>query len=472
MGLMRLFVHDQDRLSQIDPARVFMAGLDELPWFGHVIASDGELIVQRAESESGYVTLPWHVQGQGELLISTATLIERERPYFLEVELARGFVQRVRTQLASWELVGLVVPATLRKDLAAATHDFCQAATRQHDRPTAARFAESAIDKSAQLANNLAAEYARQALTARLSTASRLGTLSGVKLTDAMPAKGARDPIKKAFNLVALPCSWRAIEASEGKRKFEAIDEQIKWAQQSNLKIMAGPLLVFDERHVPDWTYLWEGDSHTLGKLMIEHVRSVVKKLRGRVQIWHVASRMNRDHVLSLDEEQRLQLVAQAVSAVRELDARTPIIVSFDQPWAEYMATRQTDLAPWHYADALVRADLGIAGLGIELNIGPQPHASASRTPLALSRLLDQWSLFDLPLLVSLSRGEHNEVDTPGWLENHLPLLVAKNCVQLVVWNQLTDEGAELPGAGLFDDSDKPKPSLDAWRKLRESYLT
>ncbi len=472
MGLMRLFVENQDRLSQIDPARVYMAGMDELPWFGHVIINEKHLVIQRAESDSGFVSLPWPVAGRGELLLSTATLMERESPYFLEVELARGLVQRTRNQLASWELMGLVVPNQLRDMLAEATTNFCRAATRQTEPRKAADFAELAIDQAAEVAEQLAGEYARQALTARLSAASRLGTLSGVQLGDDMPKPIVGDQVKSAFNLVALPCSWRSIEASEGKRQWKAIDEQLKWAQQSGLKVMAGPLLEFDERRVPDWTYLWEGDSQTLGTLMIDHVKSVVKRYRGKVNIWHVASRINRDSVLSLGEEERLQLVAQMVRAVRDIDARTPLIVSFDQPWAEYMANRQTDLAPWHYADALVRADLGIAGLGLEINIGPQPQATANRTPLAFSRLIDQWSLFELPLLVSLTRGDHNAEATASWLDHHLPLIMAKNCVQLLLWNQLSDDRAELPRSGLFDDQGVAKPTLGVWRKLRESYLT
>ena len=473
MGLMRLFVENRERISQLDPSRVFMAGMDELPWFGHVLVRDDHIVIQRAESDSGCVSLPWHVAGRGHLLLATTTLMEREEPYFLEIELARGLVQRIRNQLASWEMMGLATPDSLRDDLATATQQFSRAATRQSHPAEAAQLAESAIDLGVQIAEQLADAYARQALTARLSSASRLGTLSGVDIGDRLPVEEARDAIRQAFNMVALPMSWRSIEASEGKRHWGDIDEQLRWAQESEVKIMAGPLLEFDERRVPDWTYLWEGDSDTLGSFMLDHVRSVAKRYRGKVHLWHVAARMNREHVLSLDEEERLQLVAQAVRAVRQVDARTPVLVSFDQPWAEYMATQQTDLAPWHYADALVRADLGIAGLGLELNIGPQPQATANRTPLAFSRLIDQWSLFDLPLMVTLTiSSDATDETTADWIERHVPILLAKNCVQLVVWNQLSDADADVPGSGLLDTSGQSKPELATWRELRERYLT
>ena len=67
---------------------------------------------------------------------------------------------------------------------------------------------------------------------------------------------------------------------------------------------------------------------------------------------------MTHGHALGLGEEARLQLAAKAIAVVRQLDPTTPLVVTFDQPWAEYLATEQLDLAPMHFADALVRADL------------------------------------------------------------------------------------------------------------------
>ncbi len=156
-----------------------------------------------------------------------------------------------------------------------------------------------------------------------------------------------------------VPLSWRSIEASEGRRHWKQADAQIEWAKTAGMKIMGGPLLELDDRGVPDWTYLWEGDFDSLIGFMLDHVTTVVKRYRGKVHLWQVVSRMSHGRVLALTEDQRLQIAAQAITKVRELDPSTPLIASFDQPWAEYLATEQLDLAPLHFADALVRADLG-----------------------------------------------------------------------------------------------------------------
>src|SRR5262249_20935474 len=154
--------------------------------------------------------------------------------------------------------------------------------------------------------------------------------------------------------------------------------------------------------------------------------------------------------VLALNEEQRLQIAARAISKVKELDPSTPMIATFDQPWAEYLATEKLDLAPLHFADALVRGDLGLSGLGLEINVGYHPGATAPRTPLAFSRLVDTWSLLELPLVISLVLPSSAEKDdlasgktqvlasagsevTPGtqrsWIERYMPMLIAKSPV-------------------------------------------
>jgi hypothetical protein len=202
---------------------------------------------------------------------------------------------------------------------------------------------------------------------------------------------------------------------------------------------------------------------------------------------------MTHGHALGLDEEARLQLAAKAINTVRQLDPTTPLVVTFDQPWAEYLAHEQLDLAPLHFADALVRADLGLSGIGLEINLGYHPGGSVHRGPLAMSRLIDTWSLLELPLLVSLtapsSAAEDPHTDgkvrvvagtpedvTPesqsDTINQHIPLLLAKNAVQIVLWNQLSDATPHhFPHSGLFDADDKAKPALEALQKIRQHYL-
>jgi hypothetical protein len=493
MGLMRLLIHHRDRIPRGGLEHVHMCGQDELPWFGRAYFSGNQLIVERNESDSGRVLVPWRIGDSGPVLIGTSTLMEREQPYLLEVELARGMVNCLRNQLAQWEMMGLVMPAALRALITEATVQLARAATRQKQPGDAAEWAEKSLVSSAEAMDQLAAEYSQQALALRRGQPRPLASWFGVHLGSQVPKGNVARQVAAAFNMVAVPLSWRRIEAVEGRRLWDQTDAQLEWAQSTGLRVSAGPLLELDDRGVPDWTYLWEGDFNSLLAFMLEHVRAAVERYRGKVHLWQVAARMTHGHALGLSEEARLQLAAKAISVVRQLDSNTPLIVSFDQPWAEYLASEQLDLAPLHFADALVRADLGLSGIGLELNVGYHPGGSIRRAPLAISRLLDMWSLLELPLQVALTFPSAADDDpqadskvrvftsaedavTPesqrGWVERHVPLLLAKNVVQVVVWNQLSDAAPHhYPHGGLFDAAEKPKPAFESLKKMRRKYL-
>lgn len=493
MGLMRFIVHDRERIPPGGLEHVHMCGADDLPWFGRAYFSGQQLVIERNEDDSGRVFLPWRIGQAGPLLISTATLMERNAPYILEVELARGMVNNLRNQIAQWEMMGLVVPNSLRGKVLEATSDFSRAATTQDDIPAAANWADHSLVTSYIAMRQLTSEYVEQAIAMRRTQQRQFTSWFGVHLGSQLPKANVARQVINTFNMVSLPLTWRKIEVVEGRRDWKDADAQVDWAHSVGLRICAGPLLELDDRGVPDWTYLWEGDFDSLLSFMLEHVRAVVERYRGKVHLWQVAARMTHGHALGLSEEARLQFAAKAITTLRQLDPTTPLVVSFDQPWAEYLANEQLDLAPMHFADALVRADLGLSGLGLEINVGYQPGGSLQRGPLAISRLVDNWSLLELPLLIALTlpssasedpqtngkvavlTGGANEV-TPqsqrNWITEHVPLLLAKNAVQIVLWNQLSDAAPHhYPHSGVFDAADKPKPALEALRKIRQQYL-
>ena len=117
-----------------------------------------------------------------------------------------------------------------------------------------------------------AAIYAEQAIEIRRAQSKKLTTWFGVHLGDQMPPVGVARQLLPSFNMVSVPLSWRSIEASEGRRNWKQADAQIEWGKTAGLKIMGGPLLELDDRGVPDWTYLWEGDFDSLLGFMLDHV--------------------------------------------------------------------------------------------------------------------------------------------------------------------------------------------------------
>lgn len=496
MGLMRFVSQNPALLTEERLARAYVAGFDETPTPGRALMSGDTLVVERADDSSGCFSIPWPIPGHGDWLIGTASLMERELVYHLEVELARGLVFRLRDQLAAWEMLGLKVSDDVLAGVRDATRAFSRAAVRKAtDRQGAAASASEAIRVAADTACLLVDLYAEQALALRMASGQKLTTLLGVRVNRVPEGVKARR-LAETFNLINVPCGWGKVEPSEGRRVWDETDKPIEWARGAGLRVCLGPLLEFDDKRMPDWAYLWEGDVDTLTSLMIGHVRATVQRYQGKAQLWHVASKINREKVLDLTDEQRLQIVATAVRTIRQLDPQTPVVVGVDQPWGEYRGAQASELSPIDFADALERADLGIAGFDLEMNIGYRPDGTELRNPLAFSRLVDLWNIrLDAPLMLSLAFPASAEEDpgadarygvvaasesdallTPDfqaeWAARRLPMLLAKNAVQVAVWSQMSDRGPHpLPNAGLYDATKKERPLLGVLSDLRKRLL-
>ncbi|REK06059.1 MAG: hypothetical protein DWQ37_22725 [Planctomycetota bacterium] len=494
MGMMKFLVPRRDHVAADAAARAYFAGIDEVPWQTRIHFDGDHLVVQRAEFDSGNLHVPYAVEGHGELILSTASLMERPRPYHLQVELARGTINRLRNQLAAWESLGMKAPPNVREALAAAHGHFAVAATRQDDAQQAAERAESALAAALDGVDRLNEAYVTQALAARHTQHAKLTTLWGVNLGSTVPDATIGPRLVEAFNTVQVPLAWRAIEASEGQHDWSATDAQIDWARAQGFKVCGGPLLSIDRGALPDWMSLFGDDVDNFRSCVREHIQAVVNRYRGKVHLWICSARLNVENDFEHDEEERLRLAVLSIESIRNVDPRSPIVLSIDQPWGAFMRSQECDLSPLHFADALVRAELGLAGIGLEINVGYKPGGSESRDPLEFGRQLDRWSTLGLPLLVSLSApsgegpvagNKHQAKVVPAspdrpwspemqrtWGETYLGVLLAKQAVQGMVWNQLLDGGSQsLPHAGLFDDQGQAKPLVELLADLRREHL-
>ena len=133
VGQLRFIVPDPARLSERAVQQAFLSGLDPIPNACRAKLTGGELLVERDGYESTKLNVPWRIDGRGEPLMATATVVQRDRPYLLPLELARGKVNQVRNQLADWLTLGLTPSDKATQRLAEATRLFTRAAVAQHD---------------------------------------------------------------------------------------------------------------------------------------------------------------------------------------------------------------------------------------------------------------------------------------------------------------------------------------------------
>jgi hypothetical protein len=493
MGFLRFLVPHPERLPPGALMRAYVAGLDAIPWECRRTIADGVFSIERDVRESGNLYFPWLVQDQGELTLCTASLMEQQRPYHLTVELARGTLNRLRNQVDQWETGGAVIPPECGPLIHEATLALAKAAIGQADVAGADELASQSIQLAMRAIDIVCRDYCRQVLDSRCREQPAMSTLLGCRL-DRVPEGGAAQAFAAAFNTAVIVPSWPELAPRSGDYQWEQLDQQVQWCRDQGLRICMGPLGQLDKASLPDWLYLWEEEFDELENSVVDFAREVVQRYLGRVHLWNCAGRMNVPGAIDLSEEQRLRLTVDLLELVRSLDPRTPTIVSFDQPWAEYVADQEQELTPLHFADTLVRGELGLAGVGLEMNLGCAPDGTLPRDALEISRQIDRWSQLGAPLVAFItipSRGDEDAAArtpakvlpalaggsvTPDWqrqvVQWLMPLLVARQPVQAVFWNQMRDDVPhDFPHGGLFDAQGRPKPALEAIIELRGKLL-
>jgi hypothetical protein len=490
MGLMRFIVSPPDRMTEETVEQAYLSGLDRIPWKVQTRVAEGQLILERPISESASLHIPWDVPGFGRLVLSTASLMEREQPYHLPLELARGKIGQVRNQLADWQSIGLQVPATVVARLDEAVEALGRAAVTRNGALPSVPQAQEALRLGVEAAQMLAFCYTEQALAVRRRVNGKLPAALAGDLGTGLLDDNTAGLFLQTFNAAVIPFAWREIVASEGAYAWSVTDTQVEWSRAHGLGVYGGPLIQLDRAALPDWLYVWEGEFDDILSFVCEYVQAVVTRYRGKIGVWQCAGRLNSLDALGLSEEETLRLAARVIELVRALDPDTPVVISFDQPWAEYMNRRELDFPPLHFADALVRAGLGLSGLMLEMNVGFHPGGTLTRDPMDVGRQLDHWSLLGLPLHVAVCvpSSPHDDplarrrvrmapeswsVKTQqSWVAQVVPLLLAKPYVQGVIWNQLRDcEPHEFPHGGLFDLRRQPKPALRTLTSIRQAHL-
>ena len=468
-------------------------GPDNMPWPTEVEAAPGRLTVRRSVDESGYLAVPWEVDGAGRLMGSTATLMERPAPYHLQVEQARGKVNQVRCQAADWVAGGLVLPDELAAQIHLATLAFGRAVI-QPPSEEAGRQAQEALTLGYRAAHELAQVYVDQVYQIRHQRNPALETVLGAQVASRAPEGAAADALLRACNGVRLPLSWHAVEPGEGQFVWEPHDALLDWALNQGLAVSAGPLVDFSSARLPEWLWLWERDLSSLASFMCTYVETAIRRYRGKVRRWQLSAASNCARVLSLGEDELLWLTVRLAETARQVDPNLDVVIGLTQPWGEYMASEDRIHSPFIFADTLIRTGLTLGALDLELVMGVTPRGSYCRDLLETSRLLDLYSLLGVPLSVTLgypsAEGPDPQADpelivgagrwrdgvSPAsqadWAAAFAALALAKPYVQAVHWAHWSDaEPHQFPHCGLVDADGRVKPAAQALQDLRSKHL-
>jgi hypothetical protein len=195
-----------------------------------------------------------------------------------------------------------------------------------------------------------------------------------------------------------------------------------------------------------------------------------------------------------LDDEKVMRLAVCVLQTVRRSDPNTPAVVTFDQPFGEYLANHRDGISPLHFADALARSGLGMAGLGLDVRVNYAGNATLPRSAVDFGQMIDRWATLGMPLLIQVSAPGGANSDTLAMAPSNVltsdvqtadpaaeqlrvagPMirtLLAKHIVHGIVWDGWSDaEQHVLSHSGVIDAEGEPRPLLDYLIRLRRDFL-
>lgn len=493
MGVMQFAYFPKDRFARgPDPSRGYMTALDTSVWPMRIEIRPGRLVCHRPNADSCRFHLPIPVAGHGCPLLSTAWLPEREKPYLLSVELARGKIVQLRNQSATWQAGGMRIPPEFTTKLSQSQKLFASAASSQDQPETASRLADDALKLACDASDILMASYTQQ----RLETRHRQYPLLPVALGAQLPGP-LEGPVAASFLSTFHACGvvfdWESIEPSPGRFEWDKSDRFVEWCLSHSLVIRGGPLLDLTRVCWPSWLRLGAGETWKLEEAVCRYVAQVVNRYQGQIRVWEISTGGNAPGQTLLSEEQRLTLVARTLEAARQADSEGHFQIGVGTPWSEYQHLGGNKLSALQFADALSRAGLGVASFNLELPIGDTADRVAPRDTLEVSRLLDLWSTLGLPLQVSVSiptqtttptarsesdpslgaganglwRAPWSDAAQADWVREFVPLLISKASLVSLFFTEFLDQTV---ACGLLRADHSPRPALGVLQQLRQTY--
>ena len=293
---------------------------------------------------------------------------------------------------------------------------------------------------------------------------------------------------------MTIPIVWRDIEPSEQTFQWKELDSWVESLAKRRIPMKGSSLLSFNEKHVPDWLYIWEHDFDTIRDLAFEHARRVINRYGQYIQVWDVISGIHANNCFTFNFEQLMELTRMTAALTKQLCPRCVTIVNLVAPWGEYYARNQRTIPPLLYADMTVQSGVDFDAFGLEFYFGLGNDGMYVRDMFQISSLLDVFVKLGKPLhitavqvpsdtIVSGKDGETDDVHAidggiwhepwseriqAQWLQQFLEIALSKPFVETVSWHSLADHSKQtVPNGGLLSSGLTPKAAYDQWVKTR-----
>jgi len=457
------------------------------------IALDGD-VIRCTKKESGPVALALqHDVGKcGRLSIQTCLLPDRPEPYLLNLELARHRLMILYTKLEEWSMFELEIGQVLVEHADAARERFISALCVQGQDPERAdALAREALVMAVDATEELALSHAALLLTRRKTTGMMPKHPVGCGVQPQQHAPKLRQGLLANTDYLQLATPWRDLAPEEGDYRWDALDDWAQWVAQNRVPVVAGPVVSFEPRVLPDWVFIWEHDYDTVRDLLYEHIERLVTRYKNNFTAWNIASGLHVNSHFTFNFEQLMDLTRMSTMLVKKVQPAARALVEIRQPFGEYYSGNQRSIPPMMYADLLMQSAIGFDGFSIKLVMGQAQPGQFTRDLMQISSMLDQFAHFGKVIYLTIaapsapvtqlmlpgtSKGEPADPDCGHWrrpwseaLQSHwmaavMEIALSKPFVEGVAWQEVLDyPDIELPLSGLVGEGLEPKQS---YRKL------
>ncbi len=185
--------------------------------------ADGCIDCVRPNLETAGLALLWPIEGFGRILLPTTCLPERDRPYILNVELARAKLMQITNRREDWSffdsLEGLEDISKDSQEL------FIKAIQGIQDPSAASLLADASLRKATIYSEKLAHRQGKLVFDRRRKSHGFGRGCLGCRLDPNLMAKPQYlERALEYFASVTLPINWARIETRQGHFDFSLID--------------------------------------------------------------------------------------------------------------------------------------------------------------------------------------------------------------------------------------------------------
>jgi hypothetical protein len=452
---------------------------------------NGFIECKRPNLETAGLAILWPINSLGKVLLPTTCLPERERPYNLNVEIARAKLMQIVNKREDWLFFNSVEDLG---DICKEGQDlFIRAIQNISDAPQSSKLADDSLKKSIVFSEKLAIKQAESLFETRSKSHGFGRGCLGCRVDPVEIGNPIYvEKLLELFGSVMIPINWAQIESHKGSYDFSAIDACINVLGEEKLSLSAGPLLCFSKKYLPKWLLHSGAGFEKIREAAYRFVSEIVARYSGAVRAWCAISGLNVFNHFGFRFEQILEMTRAANMAVKQGSDRALKIIEISNPWGEYYTTIPNSIPPLVYMDMIVQSGINFDAFGVQIRFGKNQSGMHVRDMMQISAILDSFGPIAKPLYVTdvevpsqndsgLQDGkvagvwheEWNQSRQGQWIEQFCKIALSKPFVNSVTYSSLTDtEDSTISNSGLLTAQLEPKESYRILKKLHDGIFS